>query len=215
VDVSEPHLVFAAPSVETVYAVQDLWQSARRDVNLVMLLDVSGSMRGGKIENVREAASQFIFQMGDDDRITLLAFSTTPTVLVRSELVGTARDSVIAMIGSLEAAGDTALYDSIGQAAGILLESSSPDTTNALIVLTDGLDTSSRSFGFDQRLIEMASANETTIFTIAYGSDADIELLTQLATRANGNFYKGDEISISSIYQEMSAAFGGSVGVGR
>jgi hypothetical protein len=36
-----------------------------------------------------------------------------------------------------------------------------------------------------------------------------------LAQKANGNFYPGDEASIAAIYDEMSAAFGGSAGVGR
>ena len=41
------------------------------------------------------------------------------------------------------------------------------------------------------------------------------EILAELASRANGNFYLGTEASIVAIYQEMSAAFGGSVGIGR
>jgi len=58
-------------------------------------------------------------------------------------------------------------------------------------------------------------ANGLTVFTIAYGSDADVNTLRSLATQANGNFFEGDEASIAAIYEEMSAAFGGSVGVGR
>ncbi|MBE2222411.1 MAG: hypothetical protein IAF02_12760, partial [Anaerolineae bacterium] len=57
--------------------------------------------------------------------------------------------------------------------------------------------------------------NDTTIFTIAYGGDADEDVLSTLALEGNGNFYRGDEASIEAIYDEMSAAFGGSVGVGR
>jgi hypothetical protein len=36
-----------------------------------------------------------------------------------------------------------------------------------------------------------------------------------MARRTNGNFYLGDEASIAGIYEEMSAAFGGSAGIGR
>jgi hypothetical protein len=61
----------------------------------------------------------------------------------------------------------------------------------------------------------MAAANDTTVFTIAYGNDADEDVLSQLAYGANGNFFLGDEASIAAIYEEMSAAFGGSVGIGR
>jgi len=64
-------------------------------------------------------------------------------------------------------------------------------------------------------LFEEATSNNTTVFTIAYGSGADENTLLQLATQGNGNFYQGDEASIAAIYEEMSAAFGGAVGVGR
>ncbi|MCZ7673984.1 MAG: VWA domain-containing protein [Chloroflexi bacterium] len=84
-----------------------------------------------------------------------------------------------------------------------------------MVVLSDGMDTRSYRHQFNANLIELATANDTTIFTIAYGNDADEEVLSTLALEGNGNFYRGDEASIEAIYDEMSAAFGGSVGVGR
>ena len=84
-----------------------------------------------------------------------------------------------------------------------------------MVVLTDGMDTNSSFYSFDQRLIDAAAANDTTVFTIAYGEDADRRILAELADKANGNFYLGNEANIVAIYQEMSAAFGGSAGIGR
>jgi uncharacterized protein YegL len=89
------------------------------------------------------------------------------------------------------------------------------NAANALVVLTDGEDTASRTYQFNDNLIQAATVNGTTVFTIAYGSGADERTLQSIADQANGNFYKGDEASIAAIYEEMSAAFGGSVGVGR
>ncbi|HUS94184.1 MAG TPA: substrate-binding and VWA domain-containing protein [Patescibacteria group bacterium] len=215
VDLSEPKRLFSPPSVETVYSAQELWQSARKDVNLVMLLDVSGSMSGNKIENMRQAAIQFVEQMGDDDYLTIIAFSDSLPVIVEHQQVGPARDQIIAAIDNLNAAGDTALYDAVGVGALIIDETKSPDTTNALVVLTDGQDTYSYRYAFDQALMDLAAGNDTSVFTIAYGDDADRDVLTQLALGANGNFFVGDEASIAAIYQELSAAFGGSVGIGR
>jgi Ca-activated chloride channel family protein len=215
VDLSQPEIVFGPPSVDTIYAVQDLWQAARKDVNLVMLLDTSGSMQGSKINGARAAAIQFVEQMGDDDFITIVAFSTQPDAILIHEQVGLTRGKVIGMIEGLEADGYTALYDAIGDAATVIADTNSPQTSNAMVVLTDGLDTKSSRYRFNQDLIEMAAANDTTVFTIAYGNDADEDLLAELALQAHGNFYLGDEASIAAIYEEMSAAFGGSVGVGR
>lgn len=215
VDTNQPEIIFGSPSAETLYAAQELWRSARKDVNLVMLLDISGSMEGSKIENVRQAAGQFIQQMGDDDFLTLVAFTEQPILLFEHQQVGPARQSIGGVIQTLEAGGGTALYDAIGAGALLINRSTSSQATNAMVVLTDGLDTNSQYYTFDEQLTTAASAHDTTIFTIAYGNDADEAILTQLADQAKGNFYQGDEANISAIYQELSAAFGGSVGIGR
>lgn len=215
VDLEEPRIVFDSPSIDTLFAVQELWQSARKDVNLVMLLDVSGSMEGEKMEQMRSAAIQFVEKMGDDDLITIIAFSHELPLVVNQQQVGPAREQIIATIDNLEASGDTALYDAIGVGATILEQSSTPDTANALVILTDGQDTYSYRYDFNQDLIDLAAGKGTTVFSIAYGEDADVDILSRLALGANGNFFLGDEASIAAIYDEMSAAFGGSVGVGR
>lgn len=215
VDLSQPQVIFNSPTVETIYAVQDLWQTARKDVNLVMLLDTSGSMQGEKIEKMRQAAIQFVQQMGDEDFITVVAFADNPVIFIQHQPVGQARDEAARKISALPAGGDTALYDAIGLGSTLIANSTSSQTTNALVVLTDGQDTISSQYHFDQQLIEAATANNTTVFAIAYGADADQKILTTLADQANGNFYLGNEANIAAIYQEMSAAFGGSVGIGR
>jgi Ca-activated chloride channel family protein len=215
VDVSQPAKVFGSPSVEAVYAVQGLWQAARKDVNLVMLLDTSGSMDGRKIDGARDAAIEFVANMGADDYLTVIAFSNRPEVLIHHERVGEAGPRAINALERLDAFGATTLYDAIGDGATIIANTTHPDTTNAMVVLTDGQDTESSRFVFDDELIQMAAQHGTTVFTIAYGGDADERLLERLALGANGNYYLGDEASIGAIYEEMSAAFGGSAGVGR
>jgi Ca-activated chloride channel family protein len=129
--------------------------------------------------------------------------------------VGTSRQKIINTIRGLRAAGDTTLFDAIGDGAAVIANTQSVDTANALVVLTDGEDTASTRYGFNSVLIDAATANNTTVFTIAYGGGADEQILRTIADEANGNFYQGDEASIAAIYEEMSAAFGGSVGVGR
>lgn len=215
VDLNQPETVFGAPSVESVYAVQELWQEARKDVNLVMLLDTSGSMRGDKMDNMRTSAEDFVSKMGGDDTISIIAFSSEPVLLVDNARIGDSRDKIMNGISGLEAVGDTTLFDAIGDGATQIAASQSLDASNVLVVLTDGQDTRSYRYAFNQELVDLARANETAVFTIAYGYDADEDTLLALANAANGNYYLGDEASIDAIYEEMSAAFGGSVGVGR
>ncbi len=214
IDPSQPSLVFDEPSTASIFAVQELWQEARKDVNLVMLLDTSGSMRGSKIDNMQEAAVQFVQQMGDDDFLSLIAFSTEPEIIVEHVRVGDNRDKIVNAIMALRAVGDTTLFDAIGDGSALLTQTTQPSTANAMVVLTDGQDTRSYRFNSTTAMREVTT-NNATVFTIAYGGDADEQALERLATQANGNFFVGDEASIAAIYEEMSAAFGGSVGVGR
>ncbi len=215
VDLAQPAVIFEAPSVETLYATQDLWQSARKPVNLVMLIDTSGSMNGTKIQNVRQSASQFVEQMGDDDFISIVSFSTSPILRVNYQPIEGNRAEIKAVINRLDATGGTALYDAIGDAAALIERTNSPEVSNVMVVLTDGRNNGSQRFAFNNQLVEAAAANDTTVFTIAYGSDADEGVLQNLAEQAKGNFYLGDEANIDEIYEEMSAIFGGSVGIGR
>jgi Ca-activated chloride channel family protein len=214
-DLQQPATIFESPTVESILAIQELWQAARKPVNLVMLLDVSGSMEGDKIASLRQAAAQFVNQMGEDDYITLITFSDSVVIFAEHVQVSQWRNQVTSTIETLRATGNTALYDAIDVAATVVDRTTSSDTTNAIILLTDGLDTASVQTTFDDALLERAGAHNTTVFTIAYGSDADENLLYRLAIAANGNFFRGTEANIISIYDEMSAAFGGTVGVGR
>ncbi len=215
VDPTQPEIIFDPASAESVYAAQELWQAARKPVNLVMLLDTSGSMRGGKIESMQAAAEQFIQQMGEEDTISLVEFYSQVDLLIDHAVVGSDRDAAITAVRNLEPGGDTTLFDAIGAGAQVVQTGASPDAVNAIVVLTDGMDTASEQFEFDENLIAAATAGDTTVFTIAYGDDADDELLSSLAAQGNGNFYRGDVASIAAIYEEMSAAFGGTLGVGR
>jgi Ca-activated chloride channel family protein len=215
-DATEPRIVFSSPSVESLYAAQTLWQAARKNVNLVMIIDTSGSMQGTKIQNVREAALQFAEQMGENDYLTLIAYQEGKAVLeVEYTQIGPNRADIAAKIQALKANAGTPLYDSIGLASETIANHLSSRNTNAIVLLSDGKDTVSENFQFNDRLFQAASAHDTAMFTIAYGDDADTHQLQQLASRSNGNFYPGSEASIAAIYQEMSAAFGGSVGIGR
>lgn len=215
VDLNQPALTFAAPSVDTIFAAQELWQTARKPIHLVMALDTSGSMRGNKIRGMLEAATQFVSQMGDDDYLTIINFHTQPDIEAERVRVGDNRARLIDLIARMEAGGDTSLYDAVGTAGEVLAARNSADTANAMVVLTDGQDTSSFRYGFDQTLFNTAQANGTTVFTIAYGRDADDFVLEQIAQEANGQFFLGTEANIVELYDEMSAAFGGSAGIGR
>ncbi len=106
--------------------------------NLALLLDVSGSMRG-QFEMLRQAARRFLEVMRAEDRVALLLFARDVEVVAplthdRAQVLR-ALEAVVPPLGS------TALYDAIGYA---LVEVLGPvrGQRNALVVLTDGRDSS-------------------------------------------------------------------------
>ncbi len=216
-DPQQPARVFAPSAARTVFAIQDLWQAQRRDVNLAMVLDISGSMEGAKINQVRLSAIEFVRQMGADDRLTVIVFHDFPQVLVPNQRVGDNRDAIINSINSITAGGGTSLYDSIAFTAQDLLKTRRSDASNAIVVLSDGQDTASQNFNSpdDPAFVQVLQASGAAVYTIAYGEDAAQNVLEHIALTTNGIFYEGDVATIADIYAQISAAFGGSLGIGR
>ncbi len=217
IQLDKPAVVFDSPTPAAVLAIQDLWQSARKPINLVMVIDTSGSMQGSKLENVKTAAVDLINVMGENDRVSMIIYnvSSEPEVVVYAAAVGDYRQEIMDLIHGLQAWNGTPLYDSIALAAETIAETQSGSSANAMIVLTDGLDTESFNHRFNQSLVDLARANDTAVYTVAYGQDADEEVLEELALQAYGQFYAADEANIAEIYADMSVKFGGSLGIGR
>jgi Mg-chelatase subunit ChlD len=68
-----------------------------------------------------------------------------------------------------------------------------PHRTRALIVLSDGKDirqSPSLEKLFDRVDQANRSGSSILVFAIGYGSDAEPEVLHEIAKRTNGNFYK-------------------------
>ena len=102
------------------------------------------------------------------------------------------RDATIAGVQAVEAALD-------------------PDAINAVVVLTDGEDTSSgRNADAVVRELEAQRRKESgqvRVFTIAYGSEPNADELADYAKASGGNSYKGGGDDIESIYRSISSFF--------
>ncbi|NDJ36400.1 MAG: VWA domain-containing protein, partial [Chloroflexi bacterium] len=84
-----------------------------------------------------------------------------------------------------------------------------PEHIRAIVVLSDGADTES-NIGL-QTVLNQISVNEggdaTKIFTIGYGSDADVNILTQIAETTGVRFYQGDPATIREVYEAIATFF--------
>ena len=89
----------------------------RQAVDVVLLIDVSGSMKGAPIADAQAAARRFASTMGPRDRIAVVAFGPRATVI--GGLTGD-QFAVQSNLAKLNADGETALYDGLVTSAEML-----------------------------------------------------------------------------------------------
>jgi len=116
------------------------FSAERVPVSLGILLDTSGSMSGAKIAAARAALDRFLLDLlGPEDEVFLYRFDNAPHLL---ETWTTDRQRISDELRAIRPDGATALYDAVAEALPLL--KSGRHRKKALLVISDGNDTSSR-----------------------------------------------------------------------
>ena len=140
------------------------FDSERVPVSLGIALDTSGSMAGEKIRAARAALNRFLFDLLDrSDEVFLYRFDADPELV---EPWTTDRSRISEELGRIQPRGGTALYDTVAEA--VPLAQSGRHKKKALVVISDGNDTSSRT---DVRSLKQM-IRETEVLVYAIGLDA-------------------------------------------
>ena len=212
VDPTQPQTVLPVPSAEVIEEVLTLWESTKKPVDLTVVMDISGSMGGEKIAAARTSLMEFVDLLDDRDQLEIILFSSD--VIVMSELspLGEKREEMQTRISGIIEQGDTALYDATLEAYDRLDQNGNPDHIRAIVVLTDGVDTFSFSTLQDLQLeldtqSEEGGGNAIKVFTIAFGNDADTDILELIAEITGGKQYQGDPETIRDIYSDIATFF--------
>jgi Ca-activated chloride channel family protein len=179
----------------------------KREVTLVF--DRSGSMRGEKIEQVREAALQVLAGLEPGEAFNIITysesvepFSTQPVVKTR-ETVRAAR----AYLEGVRARGGTNIHDALVEALG---QKPVEGTLPIVLFLTDGLPTIGQTSEVAIREVAMkANPYNRRIFTFGVGVDVNVPLLSKIAseTRANSTFVlpKEDvEVKVAGVFKRLA-----------
>ena len=205
-----------SPSAETAEAVKDVFLQTKKKATVILLLDISGSMRGDEIKNAVDGAVDFIKRLHCDDKVQALVFGGNPVTVYPLAEVGRRCDIGEELTQNLNEqyyAGGTPLFDAVCKATALATKMQTEDEANGerrlygIVLLSDGDDTSSKR-SQNQMFRCLPSGQEITgvkIFTIAYGADADADLLKSIAKRTNGKYYTADPDNIEKIYEDISS----------
>ncbi len=211
VDSSQPKTVLEIPSADVLDKVDDLWRDVKKPVDLVIVIDTSGSMSGDKISSARSSLANFITKLDDRDRLQVIIFNSEITSLGELTELSQSRDSMARRVSGLVEGGGTRLFDAVQFAYDDLQQKGNPEHIRAMVVLSDGMDTESTQT-LENTLSVLNSGSEEggnsiKLFTISYGDDADQETLSSLSDITGASMFKADPKTIDEIYKEIATFF--------
>ena len=112
------------------------FEGKRRELDLVLLIDRSHSMRGRKLELAKTAALSTLDLLEEQHRLSVIGFDSRPNVVVPLAEVGNKRRAED-LIASMTASGQTDIYPALAMARRMLAESTA--STKHVILLSDGV----------------------------------------------------------------------------
>ena len=168
----------------------------RKPTHVVFCLDISGSMDGDGIKELKDAMNYILdydlsskdkLQFSDKDKITIITFNKD-VAKVYSTRYGNQTNLVIKDINSLVAGGATNIYSPSIEALKILSKDSSNDYTKTIILMTDG----ESNYGDFKDLSKYYKRNnyDIPIYSIMFGQSNEKQL-KQIAELTNGKVFDG------------------------
>jgi Mg-chelatase subunit ChlD len=190
--------------------VSAVFQSAvveenKTPLDVVCVLDNSGSMSGSKIENLKRAMEFVVSTLGEKDRLSIVTFNSSATVLQGMWKMGEGRkEASRTIVRSISAGGGTDIYRGMQQGWQVLQNRKTKNPASCMFLLTDGQDGS--FLEEKKQLAKTMRENGTALFIFGFGNDHDAAHLIQISNAAEGSF----------IYVETNDtvidAFGGAIG---
>ena len=184
----------------TILSVEPL----KTPLNVVLLLDSSGSMKGS-MKQALDAVKTFVTLFPENAKITVVDFDTKPKTLPADN-----QAALLKAIDGVKANGATALYDSI------LLGMDKLEKTDrkALVVFTDGVDANWNDTGPGSKatkpdVMKAVESGRTPVFTIGFGKKPDVDTLTRVASLSGGAYYEAhDKKTLDTVFAKISDNLG-------
>jgi len=180
--------------------------TAAPPVNLAIVVDKSGSMRGQRIANALSAARGAVERLRDGDMVSVVAFDTRADVVVSpTRISDTSRTQIERDISAIRLGGDTCISCGLEAASRELNRAGlSGDHVNRIVLLSDGATNHGVTDMPGLRTIASRMRdNGLTISTIGVDVDFDEKVMGALAQEGNGkHYFVKDPSKLADIFAE-------------
>ncbi|XP_030472993.1 E3 ubiquitin-protein ligase WAV3-like isoform X1 [Syzygium oleosum] len=177
-------------------------QTPRAPIDLVTVLDISGSMAGTKLALLKRAMGFVIQNLSSADRLSVISFSSTARRLFplrRMSDVG--RQQALQAVNSLVANGGTNIAEGLRKGAKVMADRKQKNPVASVILLSDGQDTYTISGSGENRpqpnghpLLPLSingsdnSGFQIPVHTFGFGTDHDSSAMHSISETSGGTF---------------------------
>jgi Ca-activated chloride channel family protein len=166
-------------------------QSALQPADLVVVLDRSGSMSGGKIHDARQAVLHLIERLTDNDRLAVVAYgNSVNTVWPLTRMTHTYRSQATAAVNRISTGGGTNLGGGLTAGISTLMQRPDRERRRKLILISDGLAnhgvTDPAALGL---MAAGATEQQLSVSTVGVGLDFNEIVMTTIADHGAGSYY--------------------------
>ncbi|XP_023639542.1 uncharacterized protein LOC111830925 [Capsella rubella] len=170
--------------------------SSRAPVDLVTVLDVSGSMAGTKLALLKRAMGFVIQNLGPFDRLSVVSFSSTARRNFPLRLMTeTGKQEALQAVNSLVSNGGTNIAEGLKKGARVLIDRRFKNPVSSIVLLSDGQDTytmtsptGSRGTDYKALLPKEINGNRIPVHAFGFGTDHDASSMHSIAENSGGTF---------------------------
>jgi len=201
------------PTLKDVDAALSTWTTVSKEMRMIAVLDVSGSMTeradgASRISIAQGATDTALRLFPPRSQVGLWAFATDkdgpgkdwkelvpPGELSAPSSRGTQRDDLLRANAGIDAlvGGDTGLYDTVLAAYQRVKQGWDPTRVNSVVILTDGQNDDPHGLSLDQLLAKLRAlsdpAQPIAVITVGMGPSADASVLEKISRATGGKSY--------------------------
>ncbi len=236
VDPEQPSTLLQVPSPPVMLSLLAKWREQRKGARVLLVLDVSGSMGEPadpddpngptRLDLAKRAAIESLDEFNPTDEVGLRIFTTNLGPDGQQDFVdilpiqpmSANREALATKIRDQYPLNATPLYSVTGSAFEDVVAGYDESKINAVVLLTDGQNDDGEDADDEDQLrglladlsdaTQGESATPVRIFPIAYGREADFDVLTEIAEASNAAAYDArDPETITKVFTAVVSNF--------
>ena len=171
----------------------------RPKVDLICVIDISGSMAGAKIDLVKKSLKALVNKMEKTDRICIILFNNSAKNFFNLEyLTDEIKNKLYNIIDNIKPEGGTNIMSGLEKAVEVLIndkDKEKPNRASSIIFLSDGCDNNFNDYELAQKLRDLTKNKDLnfTLNSFGYGGDHDPQTMKKLSNIRDGTFFYVDE----------------------